>query len=237
MLALLAGIAFLAPLHSRASLVPLSPRVAPGKTTWVEVRIDLTPGWHTYWMNPGDSGLAPKIAWTLPKGWHAGAPQYATPTVLHTGGETSFGYEGRASLYVPVTAPRNAKGAATIAASIDRLVCRESCMPEKSTATATLSVAPAAISTAPRGLPLPLPGRARAVRQGNRIVLTLSSVSLAGATFIPTDGSVDPSAPQIARGRELTLTISPYAPRTLKTLRGLILTGSPRRAYEINVPI
>ena len=35
--------------------------IAPGETFWVALHQRITPGWHTYWMNPGDSGEPPRI--------------------------------------------------------------------------------------------------------------------------------------------------------------------------------
>src|SRR5204862_2856733 len=49
-----------------ARLVPEAAGVAPGTTLWVDLHLDIAPGWHTYWRNPGDAGLPTEIAWTLP---------------------------------------------------------------------------------------------------------------------------------------------------------------------------
>ncbi len=36
--------------------------------------------WHVYWRNPGDSGLPPEVAWTLPAGFSAGPLQWPAPS-------------------------------------------------------------------------------------------------------------------------------------------------------------
>ncbi len=46
--------------------------VAPGQSFWVALVFDIRDGWHTYWRNPGDSGQATRLAWTLPQGFRAG---------------------------------------------------------------------------------------------------------------------------------------------------------------------
>src|SRR6185369_2276394 len=46
--------------------------VQPGSTFTVGVLLDLAPGWHVYWTNPGDSGLAPTVKFKLPDGFTAG---------------------------------------------------------------------------------------------------------------------------------------------------------------------
>lgn len=38
----------------------------PGQPFWVAVNFVPEPHWHTYWQNPGDSGLAPTLDWQLP---------------------------------------------------------------------------------------------------------------------------------------------------------------------------
>jgi thiol:disulfide interchange protein DsbD len=38
--------------------------VEPGTTFWVGLRQRIAPGWHTYWINPGDSGEPPTITWS-----------------------------------------------------------------------------------------------------------------------------------------------------------------------------
>jgi DsbC/DsbD-like thiol-disulfide interchange protein len=39
---------------------------APGSTLWLDLRLATSPGWHSYWRNPGDAGEPTTIDWTLP---------------------------------------------------------------------------------------------------------------------------------------------------------------------------
>ena len=51
--------------HVRAELVAHAPEgVSPGKTVWLGLQITHQPDWHTYWKNPGDSGLPTTVTWT-----------------------------------------------------------------------------------------------------------------------------------------------------------------------------
>ena len=54
--------------HSRAELLSDRDAVGPGERFTLALRLRLSPGWHTYWLNPGDSGMAPEFRWTLPEG-------------------------------------------------------------------------------------------------------------------------------------------------------------------------
>ena len=56
----------------KASLVADTASIESGKSFRVGVRLIMDPGWHTYWKNPGDAGLATTVAWKLPKGFSAG---------------------------------------------------------------------------------------------------------------------------------------------------------------------
>ena len=39
----------------------------PGQTAWIGLYFDIEQGWHIYWVNPGDSGEAPRVQWDLPE--------------------------------------------------------------------------------------------------------------------------------------------------------------------------
>ena len=52
----------------RAELLADVAAVKPGEPFWVGLRQTIRPKWHTYWKNPGDSGLPTEITWKLPEG-------------------------------------------------------------------------------------------------------------------------------------------------------------------------
>src|SRR5437764_1075536 len=52
----------------RAELISEVSEIKPGEPFWVALRQTMRPHWHTYWKNPGDSGLPTEINWTLPAG-------------------------------------------------------------------------------------------------------------------------------------------------------------------------
>ena len=63
----------------KARLVAETGSIAPGETVWVALHLEMRPGWHVYWRNPGDAGLPPEIAWKLPPGFTAGEIAWPTP--------------------------------------------------------------------------------------------------------------------------------------------------------------
>jgi thiol:disulfide interchange protein/DsbC/DsbD-like thiol-disulfide interchange protein len=116
----------------QAELVAHAPEgVAPGKPLWLGLVIRHQPEWHTYWKNPGDSGLPTTLQWTLPAGVSAGEIDWPTPRRLPIGPLVNFGYEGELLLPVPVQVAQGFAGASLpVKLRADWLVCREVCIPE-----------------------------------------------------------------------------------------------------------
>ena len=81
--------------HLTAELVSLGPAIAPGGTQEVGLVLTIEEHWHVYWINAGDSGEPPHIAWTLPAGITAGPMQFPIPERLPLGPLMDFGYEDR----------------------------------------------------------------------------------------------------------------------------------------------
>jgi thiol:disulfide interchange protein DsbD len=116
----------------RAELVVHAPEgLAPGKPAWLGLRIDHQPHWHTYWKNPGDSGLPTTLKWTLPAGLTAGEIAWPTPKSLPVGPLMNYGYDGTVLLAVPVTVDAGfGAEAVDVALKADWLVCKDVCIPE-----------------------------------------------------------------------------------------------------------
>ncbi len=136
----------------RAELVAHAPDgVAPGKTVWLGLAIRHAPEWHTYWKNPGDSGLPTTLDWQLPAGVSAGAIDWPRPQRLPIGPLMNYGYKGELLLPVPLQIPAGfAAASLDVKLRADWLVCREICIPE--TGNFRLAVAAAGSTTADAAL-------------------------------------------------------------------------------------
>src|SRR6218665_476587 len=141
-----AGSSVVATPHLRAELLAHAPQgVTAGQPLWLGLAIDHQPGWHTYWKNPGDSGLPIELDWTLPAGLEAGEIAWPLPRKTAIGTLLNFGYEGAMLLPVPVTvASTFAPGPLAQDIRIDLhaswLVCRETCLPEEGRFTLQLPI-------------------------------------------------------------------------------------------------
>jgi thiol:disulfide interchange protein DsbD len=91
-------------------------------------------GWHTYWKNPGDSGLATRIHWDLPDGLTAGPVLWPTPEAFGEAPVVNYGYGGDVWLLVEVAVAPSVSAGSTVrlGASVHWLECREICRPGRS---------------------------------------------------------------------------------------------------------
>jgi thiol:disulfide interchange protein DsbD len=106
--------------------------VKPGATFTVGVLLNIQPGWHVYWTNPGDSGVATKVNVHAPKGFKVGDVRFPVPFKFDQfEGVVGYGYEERVLLTAEVTAPQDLPSSASvkIEADVSWLVCKKVCLP------------------------------------------------------------------------------------------------------------
>ncbi|HEX5805440.1 MAG TPA: protein-disulfide reductase DsbD domain-containing protein [Macromonas sp.] len=174
--------------QSRAELLVHAPEgVAPGKPVWLGLRIEHAPHWHSYWKNPGDSGLATTLDWQLPPGVQAGEIAWPTPKKFPLGELANYGYDGTVLLPVPLTIAPAFKGAQLDVSLHARwLTCRQECIPQEGQF--RISV-PAQVSSAAQGaafekalarVPKAWPGATGRIDvTGQRLTLTLDKLPTA----------------------------------------------------------
>lgn len=119
--------------HYRAELIAETREPAPGSPFTVAFHIALKPGWHIYGPNPGDTGYAPAVTWTGPKGLAEGSVRHPPTQRLVLSGLSSNVHEGDVTLLQDLTLPQGmaAGTAVPLTAHLDLLVCSEgSCVPD-----------------------------------------------------------------------------------------------------------
>lgn len=116
--------------HVTATLLAYAPQgVAAGQPLQLGLQLVHKDGWHTYWKNPGDSGLPVTLKWTLPAGSSAGDIAWPVPQRLPYGPLMNYGYDGTVLLPVPVHVGASAAGL-DVKLSAEWLVCKDICLPE-----------------------------------------------------------------------------------------------------------
>lgn len=255
------GVALAASRHVQASLVAEHESIRPGEPFWVGLRLKMEPGWHTYWKNPGDSGLPTRIKWTLPEGFAAGPIDWPYPQPFSQGPVTSYGYEDEVLLPVPITPPASLTPGkpVTLAARVDWLECQEACVPGRADLSLTLPVAPgppragaeaAGFADARRRLPAAPSGwTIQAAEKTGGIELVIRPPQTTGtlreAYFFPEEPeTLDHAAPQtLARtgaAYRLALAPAPNARRSPARLKGVLVVHDPKgtaRALRVDAPV
>lgn len=117
--------------HLQATIYQENYTTKPGDTLWLAVDIHITPEWHIYWQNPGDSGSAGEIEWALPPGIKVGDIQWPTPSRIAMPPLMNYGYEQRVTWLLPFLIGEKAElGELEISGTFFWLVCKEECIPE-----------------------------------------------------------------------------------------------------------
>ena len=229
--------------------------IQPGHVIHLGLHFQLEPGWHVYWINPGDSGEPPRLDWRLPAGLKAGAIEWPAPSRLPIPPLMDFGYEGDVLLPVAI---ENTSGLAagkdvTLAAEIKAIVCREVCIPAKAELSLSLpvraeppreSAATKAMFTAARKvLPKPAPAswKPSARDLGDSFELRVNTGRTEpGAWFAPFEPEqIENAVPQksvaAAAGVRLILKKSDQLLKPVSRLRGVLIL--PQGAYMIDAPV
>ena len=244
-----------------AELIAERSALVPGRANTVALRLKIRDRWHTYWQNPGDSGLPTTLEWKLPAGIGAGPIQWPAPKALAVGPLVNYGYDGEVLHLVDIDVPATftASTPVTLDARADWLVCEDVCIPEGADLVLTLPVdanAPpsprwsAAIDAARKALPKPLSGwTAEAIGEGQQLKLALTAPPGAadpGALrFFPfSEGAIEPSgAQQLSRhaGRYvLAMPVAYQLDPALKRVAGVITAANglgDAKAATLDVPL
>ncbi len=122
-------------------LVAREASAVAGRATVLGLRIRHDPHWHTYWRNPGDSGLPTRVDLKLPAGFVAGPIDWPFPKRLLVASLASYAYEGELVLPFSLEVPAAAAGSTvTLNATASWLMCREVCIPGEASLSLQLPV-------------------------------------------------------------------------------------------------
>lgn len=198
--------------YVRTEIIPERDAVAPGGSITYAIRQSIKPGWHVFWINPGDAGLPLALDWRLPPGFEAGSVEHPVPRYIPVDILASYAHEAEAIFLVTINAPDRAPVGADLPIELAASwqVCEEICVPESATFSFSLPVRedPALITgaapifqAARAAMPAPSNASATIRAEAGKYVLRadLSSASLGvDAFFFPAvEGVTKPAAAQI----------------------------------------
>ena len=235
------AVAQLPPPHVNAiqpELVAEGPAM-PGGAVELALVMHTRPGWHGYWLNPGDAGLPMSVEWQLPPGWSVGPLRYPVPTRLIVADLMNYVYEKDYAVLARLQAPARARGVAPLSATMRWLACTDRvCVPEHGEVMLSLPVG----GTQPsdprfadwlRALPHPIAAASHFAPAGDRIEIEVplpGSITLGEPYFFPADnGPIDYAAPQSFRrsGDRLVVSLKRRAAPGA-TLSGVLALGDGR---------
>jgi DsbC/DsbD-like thiol-disulfide interchange protein len=191
------------------------------------IAIQLQPGWHTYWRNPGDSGVPPRIDFGKSENIEAVTILWPAPTKFADGaGGVSLGYQKQVVLPLRIVA-KNADKPVTLRADINYAVCEKLCIPvEASAELAFTSVA----STEDPALAAALDTVPKPATIGDPNPLTIRDVKREGKTGV----LVDVAAPD---AKDVSLFVEGPTPDWALPVPKLLEHGPPgvkRFAFDLD---
>ncbi|MES2119427.1 MAG: protein-disulfide reductase DsbD domain-containing protein [Pseudomonadota bacterium] len=178
----------------------------PGGEVELAIYMRTNPGWHGYWLNPGDAGLPMDVQWGLPKGFSAGPLRYPVPGRLTIAGLMNYVYERDYAVLVRLKVPADARGTIPLRAAARWLACTDKiCIPEQGELTLDLPVGTGTPKRAQfdqwrRALARPLVTLGRFDTSGGKLRVAVplpASIAVREPYLFPvTDGPVDYAARQ-----------------------------------------
>ena len=123
--------------HAEVSLVK-NTQISSNGIVHIGIKMDMQEGWHTYWLNPGDSGGAIDIEWILSDESNVSDVIYPTPHRIPYPPLMTFGYEDQVIFPVDLIV-KDLNKDIDITANINFLICADVCIPESAVIKTTLN--------------------------------------------------------------------------------------------------
>ena len=181
----------------------------PGGEVELAIHMRPAPGWHGYWLNPGDAGLPMGLKWQLPKGFVTGPLRYPVPTRLTVADLMNYVFERDYAVLTRLKVPAGARGTVPIRAEAHWLACTAKiCVPEQGELSLDLPVGSGSPNRAQfdawrTALAQPLAAVGHFAVDGDRLRVAIplpGSVEVRQPYLFPeTDNVVDYEAPQSFR--------------------------------------
>ena len=236
--------------HVTISLVPEFTAVVLGMPQRVAIRMQLEPGWHIYWRNPGEGGVATTVTWTLPAGFTTDSLEYPTPSRVDVAGVVTHVMEGDLVFLTTIRPPaqgRLTSSGSRLTAHVKYGACKDICFPGQ----ATLSIMMPVMTDAGPGAGWRVPDSIHTARSPRPIALTADTRILGDTavisvhlppsctgtrvTFFPWNRDLSPAAVSVAmpRGCGPAVFKLPLREKPKDAIRGVVVIGNDPRGFQI----
>ena len=219
--------------HAEISIVGDTNIISESGVIQLGYKFVFTPGWHTYWINPGDSGGPPIFEFNSPSGWQINDNVWPGPQKIIYPPLMTFGYVDEVIFPFELDL-RNLNDQAT-EITTKFLVCDDICVPEEATLLLSLKNGILNIDEKPEELKkwlnrVPIRAPPEMVLSANENNFTLEYSSLdSNSYFFPfSDSVMDYSDEQNFSNNELTFAVFDGLNESLK---GVVNIG--QNYYEV----
>ncbi len=225
--------------------------VKPGDKFWVALQVDIEPGYHFYWKNPGGAGMQPQLKWALPDGFEVSAIEWPVPTKYTVAGIETFGYEKSTTLLAQITTQPTLKpnGDKELELELNWVVCNdETCLPGSSKEAFKVKLSQETDKANDSSYfdnvraKLPVPTKTIESIKNERIINSVVSAegvkadALARTEFFPEEqGSVVPKF-SLKSGKEGQIEFAFEAETFTDDLKGVLVIGDIGYAIQVDAP-
>lgn len=234
----------------KTSLIVSHVDVIPGQTFHMGLLFQMRGDWHTYYKNPGDTGLPVQLTWQMPEGFSAGDVVWPTPEKIVLGQLVNYGYKNETLLRVPITAPANLQPGKVYSFLLDAtfLVCEEICLPVNKTYSVQVAAAekptenrwatPLFAKYSPTYFTLKPQQNLQVYADNSTYYIAMDAGLPRPALFVPDAENVivdiapqhyfkSPQTGELGNLQVLAIAKETYDPLTLNTLQGLVFWEDP----------
>jgi len=143
-----------------ARLISSHGTIKAGEPFTIGLQFNIDPTWHTYWINPGETGIPTSLKLALPAGFTAGELQFPVPKKFITDygfdvREAGYGYETSVVHTMTITPPSDLKPgeSITLTGQSAFLMCDpHTCIPGKADLSITLQTGTASVTAPEKGV-------------------------------------------------------------------------------------
>ncbi|HKP30496.1 MAG TPA: protein-disulfide reductase DsbD domain-containing protein [Gemmatimonadales bacterium] len=240
--------AFVTKPHVTISVVPELTAIVAGMPQRVALRFQVEPGWHVYWKNPGESGVATTASWKLPTGFTVDSLSYPTPARLDVAGTVTHVLDGDVVFEATIRPPaRISSRDSRLTTRVFYGICKNACYPGQASLSVTMPVRTdasrtmtwhAADSVFQSRRPRTTGITAGFTWKGDRGVLSVlvpPGCKGDSVTFFPEDRDLSPAAVTVPmpRGCGPAQFTIPLREKPKAGLRGVVVIGTGPRGYEV----
>lgn len=227
--------------YVEAELIADVSAIEPGVPFTLVLKLSIDPTWHTYWINPGATGLPTSLKLDLPEGFTAGALQFPLPKKFITDygfgvREAGLGYEKSVLHPMQITPPAGLKPGdrVILKGRASWLMCDpNTCVPGKADISIDLSVGESAASS---------PEAASIAEALAKLPATQESplvAALEGSEIVASGPFPEPSLPEGAKSQFFPIqkdVLDLFAEATVTVAGGKVTIRSPKHESLTEAP-